>query len=887
MVEKLTPMMEQYVRIKRENKDAVLLFHLGDFYEMFFEDAEIAAKVMHIALTSRRNRGRKIPMAGFPCHAAQNYIARLIKAGYKVAICEQVEDPKLAKGIVRRETTRIITPGTILDSPLLEEKSNNYIVAINMDDGKFGMAVSDISTGEFKITELTGEEAVMGELTRLSPRECLLPEKLSGDKHFAGLLEQLRIVVTAVEDWKFLYDSAYRVLTSLLRTQSLDGFGVEEKTVAVGCAGAMISYLEETQKTTLSHINRIRMYSTSEFMVIDRVTQRNLELVSNMSGDKEGTLLQVLDKTVTAMGGRILRQWMLQPLLNIGEIKKRQEAIGELVEDVSKRRSLGRALSKVSDIERLISRIVCKTANARDLVALHDSLQQVKPIREELKSLNSELLVKLDEELPDPKEIIELISRAIVDEPPLTLRDGGLIKDGFNKELDELHSVSRDGKEWIANLQAKEIERTGISSLKVRYNKVFGYYIEVTKANLRLVPSDYIRKQTLVNCERFITPGLKEYESRILAGKERIEELEYEIFTQVRQEVSAKVKEIQTIAQNLGILDVLISLAEIAVSNGYSCPSVDEGDEIIITEGRHPVLEQVLGIGDFIPNDIIVDCGENRILIITGPNMAGKSTYIRQVALLVLMAQIGSFIPAKNAKIGVVDRIFTRVGATDELMRGRSTFMVEMNETANILNNATSRSLIILDEIGRGTSTFDGVSIAWAVAEYIHNHSDVSAKTLFATHFHELTALALTLSGVKNYNVAVREWNDEVIFLRKVVPGATDRSYGIYVAQLAGLPGEVINRAREILAELEEEHYDSDGKPKLARPGQKKFETQLGLFTSRASEKRPHPAIEALRKLEIDKLTPIEAMNKLNELKKKAEEQSGSKNTNPPGRGNK
>ena len=874
--------MEQYSRSKKENKDAVLLFHLGDFYEMFFEDAEIASKVLHIALTSRKNRAGKIPMAGIPCHAAQSYIARLIRAGHKVAICEQVEDPKLAKGIVRRETTRIITPGTILDSPLLEEKSNNYIVAISMDDGKFGIAVSDISTGEFRVTELSGEEAITGELTRLSPRECLLPEKLSKDKHFAGLIEQLGIVVTVVEDWKFLYDSAYRVLTSLLHTQSLDGFGVEGKTAAVGSAGAMISYLEETQKTTLSHINKMTVYSVSEFMVIDRTTQRNLELVSNLSGGKEGTLLQVLDKTVTAMGGRILRQWMLQPLLNVREIRKRQEAVGEFVENISTRRSLGKALSRVNDIERLISRIVCKTANARDLIALRDSLQQVGPITEELKALNSELLTKFFKGLPDPEEIIQLIGKAILDEPPLSLRDGGLIKDGFNNELDELHSASRDGKGWIANLQAKEIERTGINSLKVRYNKIFGYYIEVTKSNLRLVPSDYTRKQTLTNCERFITPELKDYESRILNAKERIEELEYEIFTQVRQEVSAKVREIQTIAHALGTLDVLISLAEIAVSNGYSRPSVDEDDEIIITEGRHPVLEQILGTGNLIPNDIRIDCRENRILIITGPNMAGKSTYIRQIALLVLMAQMGGFIPAKNAKIGVVDRIFTRVGATDELMRGRSTFMVEMNDTANILNNASRRSLIILDEIGRGTSTFDGVSIAWAVAEYIHNHSEVSAKTLFATHFHELTALALTLEGVKNYNVAVREWNDEVIFLRKVVPGGSDRSYGIHVAQLAGLPVEVIERAKEILAQLEEGSYDSSGKPRLARSG-KKSQEQLSLF----AHPETHPAVEELRKLEIDKFTPIDALNKLNDLKKKVEEKGGSKNTDPPRRGNK
>lgn len=891
-MEKLTPMMEQYLRVKKENKEAVLLFHLGDFYEMFFEDARTAAKVLHIALTSRKSGGKKIPMAGIPCHAAQNYIARLVSAGYKVAICEQVEDAKLAKGLVKRETTRIITPGTILDSSLLEEKTNNYIVALNRDgEQRFGIAISDISTGEFKVTELARESAVISELTRLGPRECLLPGELAGDKHFRELMEQLGIVVTVVEDWQFFHDSAHGVLTSHFRTQSLEGFGVEKMILAVGCAGAMISYLEETQKTVLSHINRLVSYSTSEFMVIDRTTQRNLELVSNFTGGKEGTLLRVLDKTVTAMGGRTLRRWFLQPLLSVDKIKERQRAVTELVEDVSRRKSLEEKLSGISDIERLISRIACKTANARDLVALKDSLKSITPIREELKAFRSKLLAGL--ELPDLSEITDLLEKAIVDEPPLSLREGNLIKDGFNQELDELRSISKDGKNWIAGLEAREIKRTGINSLKVRYNRVFGYYIEVTKTNLRSVPSDYIRKQTLVNSERFLTPELKEYESRVLNARERIEELEYRIFTEVREKTSEKVEEIQKIAQSLGILDVLISLAEAAVSNSYKCPVVDESDEITITEGRHPVLQQVLGINNFIPNDTKLDCNGDRILIITGPNMAGKSTYIRQVALLTLMAQIGSFIPVRQAKIGIVDRIFTRVGASDELMRGRSTFMVEMNETANILNNATSRSLIILDEIGRGTSTFDGVSIAWAVAEYLHNHAEVSAKTLFATHFHELTALAVALSGVKNYNVAVREWNDEVIFLRKVVPGATDRSYGIHVAQLAGLPGEVIERAREILAELEEEHYDSDGKPRIARMDGMP-EKQLSLFSRGAKpvknggspdgvnglSERKHPVVEELKKLEVDKLTPIQALNKIHELKKKLEEKSGKQNKN-------
>ncbi len=880
-VEKMTPMMEQYVKIKKETKDAILLFHLGDFYEMFFEDAETASKILHIALTSRKGGGKKIPMCGFPCHAAENYIARLVRAGHKAAICEQVEDPKLAKGLVKRETTRIITPGTILEGPLLEEKANNYIVAVNRDGERFGISAADISTGEFRITEVEGEEALMSELSRLAPRECLIPKEFADDKHFSELLEQPGIVITTLNDWDFLYEQAYRKLTSHFHTQSLDGFGAEGLMLADGCAGAMISYLEETQKSALSHINRMIVYSTSDFMVIDRTTQQNLELVSDIAGNgKEISLLSVLDKTVTAMGGRTMRRWLLQPILNVSRIKERQRAIGELVEDISTRRSLRKTLSCLNDIERLISRVACKRANARDLIGLRDSLNLLPSVKKELSHLKSDFLTGLSEDLVDMKEVTAFIDKAIVDEPPLSLREGGLIKDGFDGELDELRSVGRDGRSWIADLEAKERKRTGINSLKVRYNRVFGYYIEVTKSNLRLIPSDYIRKQTLVNAERFITPELKERESSILNAKEKIEEIEYRIFNEVRDKIAEKVKEIQKIAQTLGIMDTITALAETAVNNGYTCPAVDEGDTINITDGRHPVLEQVLGANNCIPNDTNLDCKDDRVLIITGPNMAGKSTYIRQVALLTLMAQMGSFIPAKEAKIGIVDRIFTRVGASDELMRGRSTFMVEMNETANILNNATPRSLIILDEIGRGTSTFDGVSIAWAVAEYIHNFKEISAKTLFATHFHELTSLSLTLTGVKNYNMAVREWNDEVIFLRKVVPGASDKSYGIHVAQLAGLPAEVIERAKEILAELEEEHYDSNGKPRLAHVRGKKSLEQLGLFgraSSRETAGKPpsmkkNPVVEELKKIDVDNLTPVQALNKICELKKKAEE---------------
>lgn len=878
-MEKLTPMMEQYMEIKKQNRDAILLFHLGDFYEMFFEDAEKAVKILHIALTARRNKGGKIPMAGIPCHAARNYIARLVKAGCKVAVCEQVEDPKLAKGVVKRETTRIITPGTVLDSSLLEEKSNNYLVAVNRNNGMFGFAVADVSTGEFMITEVGAEEELMGELTRFSPRECLLPVGLAEDKDFTGLIRQMGLTITPVEDWKFLYDWAYRTLTSFLRTHSLEGFGAEDRTIAVGCGGALVSYLEETQKTALGHINRMSVYSVSEFMVIDRTTQRNLELVLNMSGGRDGTLLAVLDKTVTAMGGRILRRWILRPLVDVDAIKKRQKAVKVFTEDVSARRTFQKALSGVSDIERLVSRVVCKTASARDLIGLKNSFSCVGPMKESLRQMTPELLLEIEGRLSEHKEIAALISDSIVEEPPVSVKGGGLIRDGFDEELDKLRVVTRDGKSWIAELQATEIKRTGISSLKVRYNKVFGYYIEVTKANLHLVPSDYIRKQTLVNSERFITPGLKDYESRVLTAGERIEELEHEIFVRVRDEVAEAVEQIQQTARELGVLDVLICFAGTAITNGYNCPQVSDDDEIVIEEGRHPVLESVGPAGDFVANDTSLDRGRNRILIITGPNMSGKSTYIRQVGLIVLMAQMGSFVPAASACIGIVDRMFTRVGALDELMRGRSTFMVEMNETANILNNATARSLIILDEIGRGTSTFDGVSIAWAVAEYLHNHKEVSARTLFATHFHELTSLASALDGIRNYNVSAREWNGEVVFLRKVVPGAADRSYGIHVARLAGLPAEVLKRAGEILKELEDEHYDKSGKTKIVPSGEKR--RQMELFAGDSE----HPIVDELRKLTPDNMSPMEALRRMYELKKKVGGEDGAEDKDSSGTG--
>ena len=864
MITELTPMMRQYLKIKKGNKDAILLFRLGDFYEMFFDDAKVASKILHITLTSRAaGKGGRVPMCGVPYHAIDNYIARLVRAGHRVAICEQVEDPAMAKGIVRRETVRLITPGTALTDTLLEEKRNNFLVAVNKDKEKVGLSLVDLSTGEFKLTELKEGEELGNELTRLSPAECLLPERMREDgKFMKGLREEAKMLITHREDFSFLPETAYQTLISHFHTHSLEGFGCEDLPLAIGAAGALIDYLKETQKTALSHIAKIGVYYTSEFMVLDGATQRNLELTRTFAGVRGASLLTILDETVTSMGGRKVRKWMLQPLCKVDEIKERQEAVEEFFNQSSRRKKMRQILKEFPDLERLSSRASCGLANARDLVALGSALRIIPEVKKEISFCQSKLAKNLNANLETLDELDELISRAIVDEPPLTLREGGLIKEGYSEELDGLRKISREGKQWIANLQAKEIKRTGISSLKVKYNKVFGYYIVVTKPNLKLVPPDYIRKQTLVNAERFITPGLKDYESRVLGAEERMKELEYKIFVEVREETAKQSERIQAVADILATLDVLAGLAEVAVRNNYVRAEVNAGDLISIKDGRHPVLEKVRD-DPFVPNDALLDGEENQLLIITGPNMAGKSTYIRQIALIVLMAQMGSFVPVREATIGVVDRIFTRVGALDELARGMSTFMIEMTETANILNNATSRSLIVLDEIGRGTSTFDGISIAWAVAEYIHDQESSRAKTLFATHYHELTELSLTLPRVKNYNVAVREWNEEVIFLRKVVEGGSDRSYGIHVAKLAGLPREVIERAKDILARLEKRAFTEDIRPKLSALG-KRETVQLDLFQT-----QPHPVVEEIEKLDLENLSLRQALDKLYELKKK------------------
>ncbi|OIP43181.1 DNA mismatch repair protein MutS [Candidatus Desantisbacteria bacterium CG2_30_40_21] len=864
-----TPMMSQYLNIKKEKPNTILFFRLGDFYEMFFEDAKVASQILNITLTAREGgKNKKVPMCGLPYHAAESYIAKLIKAGKKVAICEQVEDPKTAKGLVKREVVRTITPGTVLSPALLEDKVNNYLVAINKDKASIGLAFVESSTGEFMVSEFSSEAKLFAELMRLGPKECLIPESLRDDPAISVFARDNQMSITLQDDWTFSLDTAQSTLCGFFGTITMDGFGCGNLTHGIGAAGAIIRYLKETGQSSLSHITRVTPYSSEEFMSIDPASWRNLELTKTIrSGEKTGSLIWVLDQTGTAMGGRLLRSWIQQPLLNEMEIIYRQDGVEEFRQSSSLREKITTCLKSIHDLARLAGRIDAGLANARDIIALKESLLIVPSIKTALATCKSNSIKDTIRDLDELRDIVELIDKAIHDTPPLSLREGGIIKSGYNQDLDELHEITRDAKGWILRLQQEEIKRTGIGSLKISYNKVFGYYIEITKANLHLVPQDYIRKQTIANGERFITPQLKEKEVQILSASERITGIEYEIFLMVRAEIISKIDRIQQVSRAIAILDVLVSMAKVAVENDYTRPVINDGDTILLKDARHPVVEKVLAGEGFVPNDTLLDQSNNQILIITGPNMAGKSTYIRQVALIVLMAQIGSFVPAKKAEIGVVDQIFTRVGASDELMKGQSTFMVEMIETANILNNSTPKSLVILDEIGRGTSTFDGVSIAWAVAEYIHNHSSVKARTLFATHYHELTELEVVFKGIKNYNIAVKEWGDKIIFLRKIIPGGADKSYGIHVAKLAGLPKEVILRATEILDNLEMESIAGDGKPKLAKvKGKKEKHVQLDIFD--LAQAINDKAIEALKQIDVNNLTPIEALNKLYELKK-------------------
>jgi len=792
----LSPMVVQYREIKKHYQDAILFFRLGDFYEMFNEDAELASLELQLTLTGRGEGDNHMPMCGIPYHAAENYIAKLLEKGHKVAICEQVEDPKLAKGVVRREVIRVLTPGTILESSMLSDRSSNYLAAVAYDKGKYGLAYIEASTGEFKVAEIDDPLKLKEELERLAPAEILLSDMITDRPQFAAA------VITGFKDMHEK-PAAEEKLKEFFRLASLAAFGLEDFSAGLAAALAILEYLKDTQKTTLGHVNKIQPYRIEGFMFIDSQTRRNLELTQIIRDQSfKGSLLWVLDQCQTNMGSRLLRNWMLAPLLNVGEIDRRLDAIEELKANAVFRAEVSQELKKVYDVERLTGRVATQNANARDLVSLAGSLRRLPRLKELLKDKRSEALnnIKVDLKEGGLLTLVELILNSIVDQPPHQLTEGGLIKEGYHEELDELKGAARGGKEWIAALENQERARTGIKSLKMGFTRVFGYYIEVSNSNLAAVPPDYIRKQTLVNCERFITPELKEKESLILNADKRSQELEYQLFCEIRKQAAEHTLKLQAAAQALSQLDALLSLAEVAAANGYCRPKISGEGRIEVSSSRHPVVEKTLGSQNFTPNDIELD-NEERFLMITGPNMAGKSTYMRQVALICLMAQMGSYVPAKSAEVGITDRIFTRIGAMDNIFSGQSTFMVEMTETANILNNATKNSLIILDEIGRGTATFDGMSIAAAVAEYIYNK--IKAKTLFATHYHEITQLAEKHSGMKNLNVAVREEADRIIFLHKIVEGPADKSYGIAVAKLAGLPPEVIKRARQVYVTLD------------------------------------------------------------------------------------
>jgi DNA mismatch repair protein MutS len=863
----LTPMMEQYFRIKGEHRDAFLFFRLGDFYEMFYEDAKRAAPLLGLALTSRQ----KVLMCGVPYHAVTSYLTKLLRLGYKVAICEQVEDPRTAKGVVKREVIKVLTPGTAVEIESDDAKESTFIASLELGEEGWGLALADLISGEMRILE--GEwpdlKALADEMFKAAPKEILFAE---------GAEEMLGRVLTAngltsvpkspAEPWLFDYPQASHVLLDHFGARSLAGFGLADKSRAVSAAGALLYYMKKVRRDSLALIDRISYLHSGGRLSLDATTIRNLELVRNLrDGRVKDSLLDVIDFTVTAPGGRLLRAWLLQPLFDAAAIRERLDAVEEALRLTIERRELRDLFAGVHDLERLVGKISLAAAGPRDLVALKKSLAPLPGIQAGLRPFAAKLFREIVGRWDNAGDVAGLIDRAILDEPAFLLTEGGIIKDGSNAELDDLRSVSRSGKTFIAQMEKRERERTGIGSLKVRYNKVFGYYIEVTKPNLPRVPPDYMRKQTLVGSERFLTPELKDYEEKVLHAEERIGELEHKLFLDIREAVARETHRLLRIAADVACLDVLLALAECAAQRNYVRPEVDEGDAIVIRDGRHPVIEVSQG-EPFIPNDTDLDGGDNQILIITGPNMGGKSTYLRQVALIAILGQTGSFVPAKSANLGLVDRIFTRIGAMDFLSVGQSTFMVEMLETASILHNATPRSLILLDEVGRGTSTFDGLSIAWAVAEYLHEREGLRAKTLFATHYHELTELALTLKRIKNYHVAVKEWKGEVLFLRKIIPGPSDQSYGIHVAKLAGIPRDVIDRAREILFNLEKQELDEAGAPRLAyRTRQGPDRSQLMLF----AEDREFALLQEMRseidELDLSTLTPLEALNILGGLK--------------------
>jgi DNA mismatch repair protein MutS len=859
-------MLKQYLSIKEAYPDTILFYRMGDFYEMFFEDAQVASRVLDITLTSRNKKDASpVPMCGVPHRAVSGYIARMIDHGYKVAVCDQTEDPAVAKGLVKRDVVRVITPGMIIDDAFLDKRSHNFVLALVRQGDDFGLSYLDISTGLFRLVESADQTAIVDESMRISAREILLPESAKSDPQMAAIrAAQMERAITYLEDSAFEFRRCYNRLTEQFSTVSLEGFGCENLPVGVRAAGALVFYVRETQKQKIEHLTRLETYSLGHYLLVDDASCRNLELEKNLhTHNRRGTLIGIMDHTRTAMGARLLKSWLRYPLIEMEDIRARHDAVAEAKDNLQSRREIRELLKTVFDIERVSTKIVMGHANARDLIALKRSLLALPQIQNIVSSLASELL-RWDENLKPLDDLSALIEKAIREDAPPTTSEGGMIKPGYRDALDELVKISQDGKGWLANLEVKERDATGITTLKVRYNKVFGYYIEVPKSRSAEVPANYIRKQTLVNAERYITDELKTFETKVINAEDQRAALELEIFNEIRQAVVQHYKNLERAAQFLARLDCLLNLAEVADQNNYCRPEMALDGLIEIEDGRHPVVEKMITGERFVPNSVSMDNETNQILIITGPNMAGKSTVLRQVALLVIMAQMGSFIPARKATIGVVDRIFTRVGALDNLSHGQSTFMVEMQETANILNNAGKRSLIIMDEIGRGTSTYDGLSIAWAVVEFLHDLHKTGVKTLFATHYHELTELAQQKTRVKNYNIAVKEWNDDIIFLRKLVEGATNRSYGIQVARLAGIPDTVIDRSKKILYRIENQEQDLADSFSDHKEGPKGA-VQMELFKSKA-----HFFVDALAKLDIAKMTPLEALNYLDALQEKA-----------------
>jgi len=894
----LTPMMQQYTQIKEQYKDCILFYRLGDFYEMFFEDAHVCSKELEIALTGKSyGQEERAPMCGVPYHAVEGYLSKLVSRGYRVAICEQVEDPKAAKGLVRREVVRIVTPGTNLNTQVLDETKNNYLMAVVHTTNEYGISIVDVTTGDYYVTEVDNDRKLMDEIYKWSPTEIICNDSfLVSGVDIESLKYQTNLTISSLEPWYFDDELCIRSLKEHFKVSAIEGLGLKDYTIGVIAAGCVMQFLHETQKNSLSHITKITPYTYEKYMLLDSSTVRNLELTSTLrEKQKKGSLLWVFDKTKTAMGARLLRSYMEQPLIDFDMINQRLEAVSQLKENMITREEIREYLNPIYDLERLMGKISYKSAGPRDLIAFQTSLSMLPHIKFLLQSFDTGLLKDIYEELDDLEDIFSLINRSIAEEPPLGVKDGGIIKEGFHEEVDRLRMAKTEGKNWLMDLETKERDTTGIKNLKIKYNRVFGFYLEVTNSYQNMVPDNWIRKQTLANAERYTTPELKELEDIILGAEDKLFSLEYNLFCEIREQISLEVKRIQTTAKGVAKIDVFASLALVAEQNNYVKPSMNTSGSISIKNGRHPVVERMISHDMFVANDTLLDNKSNRVSIITGPNMAGKSTYMRQTALIVLMAQIGSFVPADRAEIGIVDRIFTRVGASDDLSSGQSTFMVEMTEVANILRNATKNSLLILDEIGRGTSTFDGLSIAWAVVEHISNPSLLGAKTLFATHYHELTELEGRLEGVNNYCIAVKEQGEDIVFLRKIVKGGADKSYGIQVAKLAGVPSDVLKRATEIVIELtgndlalkskkkgndlqriEEDEQKQmelsevlEIKKSATKTSKKSKETnQLSLFSVSNNE----DILMELRELDLSRLTPIDALNKMYHIQTKIKE---------------